>query len=116
MPKPVFTVVISGIEREEHALDLTKALLLIQEQRRIRKPLWRGLLFRPIVFSEDEARLTFTNMKPVILREGSTELVTGTAPPPRETFPFLKRTGHAPRPHQSSRHRQTPPKRTSSQR
>lgn len=88
-PEPV--IIISGIDSENLALDLTRALLLLQQQRRLRRPMWRQLEFRPLLLEGAQAGEFLASRRPVQLLEGSTDLVTGSSQAARETFPTLSR-------------------------
>lgn len=91
MPKPSFAIIVTGLNSEEHALALTKALLNLQRQRQQQKPAWRTLEFRPYCLTADQAKALIEDAPPVILN--GEELATRgparqLAPP---EYPTLKR-------------------------
>lgn len=89
--KQLPVIIISGIESENLALDLTRALLMLQQQRRLRKPMWRELEFRPLVLEGPQAAMFIASNRPVQLLEGTTDLVTGSTQAAREHYPTLSR-------------------------
>lgn len=96
-----FAVFITGLASEAEALQLTNALLKIQQQRETEKPVWTRLRFRPVTLTGHFAKELLDKWPQVILHSrGSARLAN---PPPlaatgapavadeRRNLPTLKR-------------------------
>lgn len=96
MTSETHIVVISGIESENLALELTKALLLLQREKQRSKPAWRNLQFRPYALPSDIAEGVFRGCPPVLLHDSGTalQIKAGTRAPPTlaPSYPSLQRS------------------------